>query len=114
MHVILQHILYSLVFVVMGSKFVFKPKLLITPPVHVHTYATDLLQLNTGFSSTVIHGGKIQEQREANLKLFKTGEADILVATDVVGRGKFSAFGFQTQIVTFSFSMFGTYFNFLF
>lgn len=40
-----------------------------------------------GFNSTVIHGGKVQEQRTANLKGFKDGVYDVLVATDVVGRG---------------------------
>jgi len=34
----------------------------------------------------VLHGGKIQEQREANLDSFKTGEVDVF-GTDVVGRG---------------------------
>jgi hypothetical protein len=36
---------------------------------------------------TVLHGGKIQETREANLEGFKDGTYDVLVATDVVGRG---------------------------
>jgi len=40
-----------------------------------------------GFGCTVVHGSKIQEQREANLEAFKNGEVDVLVATDVVGRG---------------------------
>jgi ATP-dependent RNA helicase DDX23/PRP28 len=40
-----------------------------------------------GFKSTVVHGGKIQAQREANLAGFKAGEYDVLVATDVIGRG---------------------------
>jgi len=42
---------------------------------------------STGHSSTVIHGGKVQEHRMENLALFKDGHVDILVATDVVGRG---------------------------
>jgi len=41
----------------------------------------------TGLRSVVIHGGKIQEQREENLRAFKENEYDILIATDVVGRG---------------------------
>lgn len=40
-----------------------------------------------GLRAIVIHGGKIQEQREENLRAFKDNEYDILVATDVVGRG---------------------------
>jgi len=40
-----------------------------------------------GLRSVVIHGGKIQEQREENLRAFKENEYDILIATDVVGRG---------------------------
>jgi len=40
-----------------------------------------------GHSSTVLHSGKIQDQRETNLAGFKAGEFDVLVATDVVGRG---------------------------
>jgi len=40
-----------------------------------------------GISATVLHSGKIQDQREANLAGFKAGDYDVLVATDVVGRG---------------------------
>ncbi|KAI8816049.1 P-loop containing nucleoside triphosphate hydrolase protein [Fimicolochytrium jonesii] len=40
-----------------------------------------------GYKSTVLHGGKSQEQREASLAALKTGQKDILVATDVAGRG---------------------------
>jgi len=40
-----------------------------------------------GWATAVIHGGKIQEQRESSLEAFKANQADILVATDVVGRG---------------------------
>ncbi|PVU87389.1 hypothetical protein BB561_006363 [Smittium simulii] len=35
----------------------------------------------------VLHGGKSQDQREAALSKLKSGEADILIATDVAGRG---------------------------
>ncbi|KAH6564107.1 hypothetical protein BASA60_010468 [Batrachochytrium salamandrivorans] len=37
--------------------------------------------------STTLHGGKSQEQREASLLGLKQGTKDILVATDVAGRG---------------------------
>ncbi|RKO92520.1 P-loop containing nucleoside triphosphate hydrolase protein [Blyttiomyces helicus] len=40
-----------------------------------------------GFKATTLHGGKSQEQREAALAALKTGTKDILVATDVAGRG---------------------------
>ena len=40
-----------------------------------------------GFSSCTLHGGKGQEQREYALASLKTGAKDILVATDVAGRG---------------------------
>ena len=40
-----------------------------------------------GYSVGAIHGGKSQDQREDALKGFKAGEYDILVATDVAGRG---------------------------
>ncbi|KAJ3015985.1 DEAD (Asp-Glu-Ala-Asp) box polypeptide 23 [Thoreauomyces humboldtii] len=40
-----------------------------------------------GYKSTTLHGGKSQEQREASLAALKNGSKDILVATDVAGRG---------------------------
>ncbi|KAI8852691.1 P-loop containing nucleoside triphosphate hydrolase protein [Chytridium lagenaria] len=40
-----------------------------------------------GHKSTTLHGGKSQEQREAALAALKTGTKDILIATDVAGRG---------------------------
>ena len=39
------------------------------------------------FSACTLHGGKGQEQREFALSNLKTGAKDILVATDVAGRG---------------------------
>lgn len=40
-----------------------------------------------GFSTCTLHGGKGQEQREFALASLKNGLKDILVATDVAGRG---------------------------
>lgn len=40
-----------------------------------------------GWSSATLHGGKTQDQREASLKHLRSGEVDILVATDLAGRG---------------------------
>jgi len=45
-------------------------------------------QLKTaGFRSETIHGDKRQEQREAALKRYKSGSAQLLIATDVAARG---------------------------
>lgn len=40
-----------------------------------------------GFSVDSIHGGKTQSQRQRVLKMFKTSDIDVLVATDVAARG---------------------------
>lgn len=40
-----------------------------------------------GYNSCTLHGGKGQEQREYALAALKSGAKDILVATDVAGRG---------------------------
>ena len=40
-----------------------------------------------GYKASTLHGGKGQEQREFALSGLKTGDKDILVATDVAGRG---------------------------
>ncbi|VEU22903.1 DEKNAAC103998 [Brettanomyces naardenensis] len=40
-----------------------------------------------GFRPVVMHGSKSQEQREEAIRRLKNGDADILVATDVAGRG---------------------------
>ncbi|KAH9441478.1 hypothetical protein Pst134EA_029487 [Puccinia striiformis f. sp. tritici] len=40
-----------------------------------------------GWSTTTLHSGKNQEQREAALASLRAGESDILVATDLAGRG---------------------------
>ncbi|KAL0947006.1 hypothetical protein HGRIS_013150 [Hohenbuehelia grisea] len=40
-----------------------------------------------GWSTATLHSGKNQEQREASLQSLRTGESDILVATDLAGRG---------------------------
>ena len=40
-----------------------------------------------GFSSVTLHGSKTQEQREAALASVRNGTTDILVATDLAGRG---------------------------
>ncbi|CUA72265.1 ATP-dependent RNA helicase DDX23/PRP28 [Rhizoctonia solani] len=41
----------------------------------------------SGWSTSTLHSGKNQEQREAALQALRTGEADVLVATDLAGRG---------------------------
>ncbi|KAH8107032.1 DEAD-domain-containing protein [Cristinia sonorae] len=40
-----------------------------------------------GWSTATLHSGKNQEQREAALQSLRSGESDILVATDLAGRG---------------------------
>ncbi|KAL1304940.1 hypothetical protein AAFC00_003852 [Neodothiora populina] len=40
-----------------------------------------------GYSSVTLHGSKTQEQREAALASLRNGQTDILVATDLAGRG---------------------------
>jgi len=40
-----------------------------------------------GYKCTILQGGKTQDQREFALQEFKDGRSDILVATDVAGRG---------------------------
>lgn len=40
-----------------------------------------------GWSATTLHSGKNQEQREAALQSLRDGAVDILVATDLAGRG---------------------------
>ncbi|OQD81244.1 hypothetical protein PENANT_c028G07396 [Penicillium antarcticum] len=42
---------------------------------------------NMGFSSVTLHGGKSQEQREAALNSVRNGQTDVMVATDLAGRG---------------------------
>lgn len=39
------------------------------------------------WSAATLHSGKTQEQREASLQSLRSGEADLLVATDLAGRG---------------------------
>ena len=40
-----------------------------------------------GWRTSTLHSGKNQEQREAALQALRTGDADVLVATDLAGRG---------------------------
>ncbi|KAF2842652.1 putative DEAD/DEAH box helicase [Patellaria atrata CBS 101060] len=47
--------------------------------------ARDIKQM--GFTSVTLHGSKTQEQREAALASLRNGSTDVLVATDLAGRG---------------------------
>lgn len=49
------------------------------------TVAKDVRHM--GFSAASLHGSKTQDQREAALNSIRNGETDILVATDLAGRG---------------------------
>ena len=51
---------------------------------HYVAYTADIF---LQFNATTLHGGKGQEQREYALASLKGGTKDILVATDVAGRG---------------------------
>ena len=39
------------------------------------------------WGAATLHSGKTQEQREASLQSLRNGESDVLVATDLAGRG---------------------------
>lgn len=39
------------------------------------------------YAVALLHGGKSQEQREECIKAFRDGEIDVMIATDVAGRG---------------------------
>lgn len=49
------------------------------------TVARDIKHM--GYSAVTLHGSKTQDQREAALAQLRNGTADILVATDLAGRG---------------------------
>jgi len=63
------------------------------PPIMIFVNSkkgADLLSKNLckiGYSATTLHGGKNQEQREYALASLKDGRREILVATDIAGRG---------------------------
>lgn len=42
---------------------------------------------NMGFNAVTLHGSKTQDQREAALDSLRKGQSDVLVATDLAGRG---------------------------
>jgi ATP-dependent RNA helicase DDX23/PRP28 len=42
---------------------------------------------HSGHACAVLHGGKAQDAREVSLEGFKSGKYNVLVATDVAGRG---------------------------
>eukprot|EP00884_Botryococcus_braunii_P016865 jgi/Botrbrau1/3862/Bobra.0183s0087.1 len=44
-------------------------------------------QLEGNWNCCVLHGGKTQDQREASLQGFRDGKYNVLIATDVAGRG---------------------------
>jgi ATP-dependent RNA helicase DDX23/PRP28 len=43
--------------------------------------------LTQGISACAMHGGKVQSQREAALVAYKRGDYDVIIGTDVLGRG---------------------------
>ncbi|KAK6457407.1 ATP-dependent rRNA helicase RRP3 [Scheffersomyces xylosifermentans] len=52
-----------------------------------HTQRTSLLARILGFSAVPLHGQLTQAQRLGSLNKFKSGKANILIATDVAARG---------------------------
>ncbi|KAK2952370.1 putative DEAD-box ATP-dependent RNA helicase 21 [Blattamonas nauphoetae] len=63
-----------------------------TPPIIIfvnHRNTADKISVlcSDRFASGVLHGGKDQMTREATTDSFKKGELDLIVATDVFGRG---------------------------
>lgn len=50
-------------------------------------YSPEVIFFFLQYNACTLHGGKGQEQREFALASLKGGQKDILVATDVVGRG---------------------------
>jgi ATP-dependent RNA helicase DDX23/PRP28 len=46
-----------------------------------------LIRVILQWSASTLHSGKNQEQREAALQALRSGDADVLVATDLAGRG---------------------------
>ncbi|PVV03735.1 hypothetical protein BB560_001800 [Smittium megazygosporum] len=65
----------------------FKPPMIVFANLKKTTDLLSKLLTDEGYLCVVLHGGKSQEQREAALAKLKSGEADVLVATDVAGRG---------------------------
>ncbi|KAH8739861.1 U5 snRNP 100 kD protein [Cryptosporidium ryanae] len=68
-------------------------KELSTPPIMIFLNQKKMVDIicreitSHGFRAISLHGGKMQETRENNLNQFKSGIYDILVSTDVAGRG---------------------------
>lgn len=65
----------------------FKPPIIVFVNIkrNCDTVAKDIKHM--GFSAVTLHGSKTQEQREAALAALRNGTAEVLVATDLAGRG---------------------------
>ena len=65
----------------------FKPPIIVFVNIkrNCDAVARDIKQM--GFSAVTLHGSKTQEQREAALLSVRNGQTDVLVATDLAGRG---------------------------
>ena len=65
----------------------FKPPIIVFVNIkrNCDAVARDIKQM--GFNSVTLHGSKTQEQREAALLSVREGRSDVLVATDLAGRG---------------------------
>nr|GEZ80029.1 DEAD-box ATP-dependent RNA helicase 21 [Tanacetum cinerariifolium] len=60
----------------------------------------DVTKALSGYRVTTLHGDKSQEQREISLNGFRTGRFNVLVATDVAGRGRAGKTGTATAFLT--------------
>jgi ATP-dependent RNA helicase DDX23/PRP28 len=65
----------------------FKPPIIIFVNIKRNCDAVARDVKHMGFSSVTLHGSKTQDQREAALAALRNGSVNILVATDLAGRG---------------------------
>ncbi|ETN38537.1 pre-mRNA-splicing ATP-dependent RNA helicase prp28 [Cyphellophora europaea CBS 101466] len=65
----------------------FKPPIIVFVNIKRNCDAVARDVKHMGFNAVTLHGSKTQEQREAALLALREGRADVLVATDLAGRG---------------------------
>jgi len=67
----------------------FKPPIIVFVNIkrNCDAVARDIKQMSHSFNPVTLHGSKTQEQREAALLSLREGRSDVLVATDLAGRG---------------------------
>ncbi len=65
----------------------FKPPIIVFVNIRVNCELVAREIKSWGYSTATLHGSKTQEQREASLASVRNGQTDVLVATDLAGRG---------------------------